>query len=83
MTTKALRKKAHELIDKTDDDFMQVIYKLLYDHAMQLPPPLSEKEYHAMLDKRRAELRSGKTKTYDDRQIISELKQRSKKKKKK
>jgi hypothetical protein len=65
MTTLALRKKVHQIVDVDDTDVLEVVYKILQlrkeDNAAE---SLLTKEQKAELDKTLAEHKGGKLKYY-------------------
>ncbi len=62
MTVKALRKQTHELIDKTDDQFLKIVHELLLSHQVSDQPLNYSPEERTTIMRRREEMMGDKTK---------------------
>ncbi len=76
MTSVQLRKKvAHLIEEKADDTLLKMIYALVktYSEEKESDFDLSSKQW-AEVDRRREEMRSGKTKTIQHAELMTKLK---------
>lgn len=74
MTVKALRKQTHELIDKTDDQFLKIVHELLLSHQVSDQPLNYSPEELATIMRRREEMMTDKTKKIPFDESIRKIK---------
>lgn len=78
MTTSALRKRVHEYIDQVDDGFLTIVHQLLEHEINGQEIELSDEDTR-IVNKRRAEMRSGKVKGIPHKKMMSKLRAHLKK----
>lgn len=78
MTKSALRKKVHEFVDQVDENFLAIVHQLLEREVSTLEYELSSEDIR-VIEKRRAEMRSGKVKGIPHKTVMTNLRAHLKK----
>ena len=72
MTKSALRKQIHEYVDQVDEHLLTIVHQLLEREIYSDDIELSEADLR-LIEKRKAEMRSGKVKGVSHKNMITQL----------